>query len=288
VLAREGSSFARLRDVESQLTSWVGEITQRCLVQRCIREVQPEVIFHLAGNTAVRRFKGDWLQVERAIADNFLGTMEVVRAAAESGATIGAFIRTGGLEEYGAGPSPYVETQREQPRSPYSASQVSTTHWCQMLQPQLPFAVITLRPALIYGPAQSRDFLIPALITALLQRKPFAMTDGAQCRDLLYVADFVDAVICAATTDSDLRGAVLNVSTGEEHSMHDVAASIARQLHAEKLIEYGTIPGRSSELMHLVASNDQARRFLGWEPVTHLDVGLARTIAWYREHGERA
>jgi len=229
VLAREGSSFARLRDVEPQLIRWAGDITDQRPVQRCVRGVQPDVIFHLAGNTAGRRFQGDWLQVERAIADNFLGTMEVVRAAAESGATVRTFIRTGGLEEYGAGPVPYVEAQREQPRSPYSASQVAATHWCQMLQPQLPFAVVTLRPALIYGPAQSLDFLIPALISALLQRKLFSMTDGAQCRDLLYVDDFVDAVICAATTDSDLRGAILNVSTGEEHSMRDVAACIAEQ-----------------------------------------------------------
>lgn len=282
VLARATSSFERLHDVGSRLVRWTGDVTDRESLQRCLGSAQPAIVFHLAGHTAGRRFEGDWSQVERAIADNFLGTIALLRAAETSGAPIRSVIRTGGLEEYGAGPTPYAETQREQPRSPYSASQVSATHWCKMLQPQLPFAVVTLRPALTYGPAQSVDFLIPALITALLRGERFPMTDGTQRRDLLYVDDFVDAALRAAA-HPDLRGTILNVATAEEHSMGDVAATIAQQLGAEHLVQRGALPARAGELMHLVARTDEALRTLGWRPATPLALGLARTIAWYRD-----
>lgn len=223
---------------------------------------------------------GDWSGVDRSIVDNFLGTLNVLRAAGESGVDIRAVIRTGGLEEYGNGETPYLETQREQPRSPYSASQVAATHWCQMLQPELPFAVTTLRPALIYGPGQSVDFLIPALITGLLRGERFPLTDGAQRRDLLFVDDFVDAMVLA--TGTPLRGAVINVSTNREQLIREVAIRIATMLGAESQLDVGALPTRPGELRHLVGANDEARRLLGWQPTTDLDDGLRRTIDWYR------
>src|SRR5439155_23050557 len=109
----------------------------------------------------------------------------------------------GGLEEYGTAPTPYDEFQREAPISPYSASQVATAHYVGVLQHHTMARIVTLRPALVYGPDQSTDFFIPSLIVSCLRGATFDMTDGTQGRDLLYIDDLVDAIVLAATAPLD-------------------------------------------------------------------------------------
>ena len=124
-----------------------------------------------------------WDGIARALRVNLDGTLAVLRAVQEASHDVAAVVRAGGLEEYGAGPTPYREGQREAPISPYSASQVAATHFCQMLQPDTAAAIITLRPALVYGPGQGGDFFIPSLIRSCLANVPFDMTSGVQGRD---------------------------------------------------------------------------------------------------------
>lgn len=287
VLVRKGADLSRLRGIAPAPVYWTGDLTDPASLERCCRGARPDVIYHLAGDTAGRRFDGDWAHVNPTLAVNLIGTLNLLRAAAVSPAPPRTVVRVGGLEEYGAGSAPYDEAQREMPRSPYSASQVAATHWCQMLQPHLGFDVVTLRPALVYGPAQSPDFLIPALIRALLLRWRFPLTDGLQRRDLIHVEDFV-AAARAALGASGLGGEVINVASGEGHRIRDVAALIARLLEAEELLDIGAAPSRVGDVENLVADPRRAERLLGWRPRIPLEDGLRRTIAWYRDHLTRS
>ncbi len=279
--ARPESAFTRLADVAGRVRRWSGDITDADAVAHACRESGAVVVFHCAGDTASRRFTGDWSVVDRAMRVNLHGTLAMLQGASQPGSQVATLVRIGGLEEYGTAPTPWSESMREEPSSPYSASQVAATHACQALQPQLPFAVVTLRPALIYGPGQSTDFLIPALITALLRRERFAMTDGRQHRDLLYVDDFADAALLAAARDN-LRGAVINIASGQEWPVATVVHQLAALLDGEGLLDIGARPPRVGELQHLVARNDLAAELLDWRPTVGLEEGLRRTVAWYR------
>lgn len=282
VLARPDSDFRRLGDIANRLTVWTGDMTDFASVLAACRGARPETIFHLAGDTGLRAFSGDWASVERAATTGIGGLMRLLQAASEAAPELRCLVRAGGLEEYGAGPSPFVETQREAPCSPYSFAQAAGAHLCQMMQPYLPFAVVTLRPTLIYGPEQSSGFLIPSLIHALLRGRRFTLTEGRQRRDLLHVDDFVSAALAAAEQD-DLRGAVLNIASGEGHAIRDIATRIAEMLDATALLDVGGAPERPTEIFDLVGDATSARIRLGWRPQVSLDEGLARTIGWHRE-----
>ena len=281
VLARPDSDFLRLRDERDRLTVWTGDVTDFASVLGACRGARPEAIFHLAGDTSLRAFSGDWAGVERAVNGGISGLLNLLRAASEAAPDLRCLVRTGGLEEYGAGPSPFVESQREAPCSPYSFAQVAGTHLSQMMQPHLPFAVVTLRPTLIYGPDQSSDFLIPSLIRTLLRGRRFTLTEGRQRRDLLHVDDFVAAALAAADHD-DLRGAVLNIASGEGHAIRDIAQRIAGMLDATALLDIGGAPDRATEIFDLVGDATLARERLGWRPEISLEQGLAQIIAWHR------
>jgi UDP-glucose 4-epimerase len=284
-LLRPGTLPRRLDDVCPRVNAWMGDVTDYRSVLDCCRAARPEVVVHLAGDTAVRHFDRGWKAVERSVAVNLLGTLNMLRAAAESGAPVSAFVRAGGLEEYGTAKTPFDEDMRERPSSPYSASQVAGTHYTQMLQQHLGFAVVTLRPALVYGPDQSADFLVPSLIASCLRGAPFAMTAGMQRRELVYIDDVVDAFARAATRPG-LAGAVLNIGPGVEYTIREVAETIAELVGVPGLLRIGASPERAGNLQRLVARNERARTLLGWQPTVALRDGLQRTVAWYRSQLE--
>jgi UDP-glucose 4-epimerase len=243
-----------------------------------LRAAAPDAVFHLAADTSTRRFVGNWDDIDRAVDINFAGTLNVIRAVEDAG-TASCIIRTGGLEEYGAGPVPSVEEQREAPTSPYSASQAAATAWCRMLQPNLRASVVTLRPALTYGPGQSKPFMIPTLIRALLHGERFHVRTGDHRRDYIFIDDVIDAMIRAAERADRLRSEVINISTGEAPTIAAVAMRIAKLLDREDLltIDSGAPATRTPKV--ILGNPTRAHRLLDWTPRVSLSDGLVRTIA---------
>jgi nucleoside-diphosphate-sugar epimerase len=284
-LVRPGADLRRLEGAGEGLEVVEADVTDLAAVSHALRSIQPAVVHHLAGDTSVRRFGGEWEVVARAIDNNLSGTLNLVRAIAEAGPLVECLVRAGGLEEYGAGPAPADEAQREQPTSPYGASQAATTHWCQMLQPQLSFSIVNLRPALVYGPGQGADFLIPALIRSLLDGEPFAISDGTQIRDYIHVDDVIDGFRRAAERATTLRGAVINISSGEQYRVGEVARLIAETIGRPDLLKVAGAPRRAGDLDNVSGLNALAARLLDWRPKVGLADGLARTIDWFRTSG---
>ncbi len=281
VFVRPSSSLDRLENLSSDITTHVGNILDYPSVLGCLRIAQPEIVFHLAGDTTGRRSSGGWEAIERSIDVNLRGTMNVVRGAAESGAPVRTVLRVGGLEEYGTCAIPFVESDREQPVSAYSASQVATAHFCQMLQRSLEFQIVTIRPALVYGPGQARHFFIPELIESCLRGDDFDMTGGTQSRDFIYVDDVAEGILMSAMKPN-IPGAVINLASGKEHSLSEVADEIVQLTGASIRVRKGARPTDRSDLQHLVGSTAHAEQTLGWKSRTGLSDGLAKTVEWHR------
>lgn len=264
---------------------WACDLADPERVAEVLGAIQPEVIYHLAGDTAVRHLDVALSSVAPSVERNVRSSINLIVAAHTLCTGLKTVVRLGGLEEYGRGPVPYVEGQREQPVSPYSASQVATTHYLQMLAPHLRYRVVIARPALIYGPGQSLAFFIPALIDHCLSGEDFPMSSGGQGRDLLYVDDIVEAL--ALLREHPLpSGEIVNFGAGREYAMADVAAAIVRLTAARiSLLQQAT--ARPSEVEHLFCSAQKAEALLGWRPAVSLEDGLRRTIAWFREHPAR-
>jgi UDP-glucose 4-epimerase len=269
----------RLAPVRDDVTEVIVDVTDPQATASAVAAAAPDIVVHFAGDTSARGSRQGWGAIERSLDVNLRGTLNVAQAAVEAGARV--FLRAGGIEEYGAGPTPYVESQREQPVSPYSASQVAASHYLQMLQRTTETSLVTLRPALVYGPEQSLDFFIPALIARCLRGEDFEMTAGSQRRDLLYVDDLTDAFATAASTPLP-PGAIVNLGHGIEHRMVDVADTIVRVAGGGRVL-VGALPSTTGDLEHLVTSAELAGQLLGWRPKVSLEDGLRRTVNHYRQ-----
>ncbi|MFO0809720.1 MAG: NAD-dependent epimerase/dehydratase family protein [Gemmataceae bacterium] len=281
VLARPGRPPGRIADLGGRVTLWAADLADRPAVRACVAGSRPQVVFHLAGDSAGRHFDG-WERLDQSVDANLGNVLNLLQAIHDAGGSPPVVVRVGGLEEYGQGPVPYDEDQRESPVSPYSASQVAATHFCQMLGRSLGLPIVTLRLALTYGPSQAPSFLIPALIHHCLEGRGFAMTAGDQRRDYVFVGDAVEALLRAAVTP-EAGGQIINVGSGVESRVLDVAQAVVRLAGAIDL-HVGAVAARRTEIQHLVCNPAKAERLLDWTATTSLEDGLARTVAWYREH----
>ncbi len=140
---------------------------------------------------------------------------------------------------------------------------------------------ITLRYANVYGPRQ--DPHGEAGVVAIFSKKLLASQsvtifgDGLQTRDYVYVGDVVRANV--ACLDTDFCGSV-NIGTAIETTvvelydhLREITGATAEAVHAEE---------RSGEVRRISIDNARAREVLGWEPVTDLKTGLARTVDFFR------
>ncbi len=133
-----------------------------------------------------------------------------------------------------------------------------------------------------YGPGMRSDDgrLVPTLVGQALRGEPLTIHgDGQQTRSLCYITDLVDGLLRLLVAD---REQPCNLGSDVEVTV----AEVAQRIHA--------LVGNDVEVVHVDASPGEPRRrrpdltvareVLGWEPTVDLDDGLARTIAWAREH----
>ncbi len=100
-------------------------------------------------------------------------------------------------------------------------------------------------------------------------------------RDFLYVGDTIAGILRCAAADG-VEGEVINLGTGIEISIGEVAERVLRLLEREVpvALDENRLRPPDSEVERLVADTEKAKALLGWRPEVELDEGLRRTIEW--------
>ena len=268
----------RLHDVRSRIVLHRTDITDAKAVRRLVREVRPRRLIHLAAAVDTRR---DAALFDRMMAVNVQGTRHLLDALRESGAACAVFAGT--TEEYGESPVPFREAQREMPVSPYSWSKVAAAHLVQVYHRLWNVPAVVIRFSVTYGPGQENDLFIPALIRACLTGQALPMTPGEQTREFNYVDDIARGFLAASAVPQAI-GRVMNLGSGQEYALRDVARLIVDLTGAAVGPRIGALPYRAAESMRQFCSCEDAERLLGWRPQVELTEGLKRTIAWFQHY----
>jgi UDP-glucose 4-epimerase len=268
---------ARLLSVRESITLHEGSLIDRSAMQALAATVRPELVLHLGAYTHVGK---SWQRVDECIQVNVQGTVNLLQALENTGYE--RFVYTGTSEIYGDVDVPFREDDLVNPVSPYSVAKYAGERYCRMFHKGLGWPIACVRPFNAYGPAQSPDRVIPEIIVRALRGQRLRMTKGHQTRDFNYVTDLADGFVRAATTPG-IDGEVINIGTGHEVSMRDIALTVLDLLDNPIQAEFGALPERPTEIPRMFADATKARRLLGWEPQVNLREGLGRTIAWYRD-----
>ncbi len=238
----------------------------------------------MAAHDAVVHFAAE-SHVDRSIVDpdtfvrtNCLGTNVMCDVARNLG--VERFLHISTDEVYGSveeGSS--HETDRLEPRSPYSASKAGSDLIALSYLETYDLPVMVTRSSNNFGPYQFPEKVIPLFVTNLLDgHKVPLYGDGLNIRDWIYVEDN-----CAGV-DLVLRrgeiGEVYNIGGGNEITNRDLTDKVLSLCGAgDDMIEY--VADRLGHDRRYSVDCTKARA-LGWAPARSLDEALAATVEWYR------
>lgn len=109
--------------------------------------------------------------------------------------------------------------------------------------------------------------------------------DGSQLRDYNYVDDVVEALLRAAASEA-ANGQVYNLGAPRPYSHLDVVETLISVAGSGRYKLKPFPPERAKiDIGGIYSSYKRIQTELGWEPRVDLREGLARTVAFYREHG---
>jgi len=251
----------------------IGDVGNTDVMAGILEEARSDVVVHLASNRNRIRDPSGLLV---AANDNIATTMGLFLACAKV-PTIRRIIVMGTAEEYGNQLAPFHEDQREAPVSAYSYSKVCIAHLGQIFSEQTGISIIHLRPTVCYGYHQAPDMFLSSLLHSLLNGNEFAMTNGTQKRDFLFVDDMVSAIRAALT--APIKGfEIINIGSGISEPIVQVARRVASSMGLNNLLNIGALPERPLEIIDYVVSIAKAKMVLGWVPEVSLADGLDMTI----------
>jgi UDP-glucose 4-epimerase len=247
---------------------WQVDLTDLNSTQSAVSAIKPQLVYHLAGDVEGTQSVS---RVLPTVQNNLLGTIHLLLATTPT--LCECFISAGSSDEFFG----------DAPVSPYAVSKAAAAMYIHLFHKLVSLPVTVVRSYMGYGPYQARTKLIPSIILSLLNDTAPVLASPMRVCDLIYVADIVRGYLTVAL-QPNLQGKSVELGTGTGTTVVSLANLLA-ELTGKNLAPVFKTPDRVEEISR-VASHEQIKQMLNWEPRWSLREGLIETVAWYQERVE--
>jgi GDP-L-fucose synthase len=174
----------------------------------------------------------------------------------------------------------------EPTNSPYSMAKLSAIEIGRAISSQYGHKILNLMPTNLYGPndnfSKDSSHVIPGFFSRMYQKKIENETDfsiwgtGKPLREFLYVDELSEAI--EFLLDKEVEHDLLNIGSGEEVSIKDLALKIRNLVQYDGEVNYDTSKpdGNPRKLIDSTLINN-----LGWKSKIDIDEGLEKTYHWF-------
>lgn len=251
-----------------------GDVNDRPKLWTLLQDI--DCVYHLAARVLV----AESLLYPREYTDvNVGGTVSLMEAMRDVGVRRVVFASSGAV--YGdQQEQPLKEDAPPFPHSPYAVSKLAAEYYVRTIGSLWGIQTVCLRIFNAYGPGQhlppSHPPVVPNWLRQAVRGGSLVIHgDGNQTRDFIYVNDVVRALVAAATAP-DVDQLVINVGSGQETRLRDLAQMILDVTggHGEILFTPRNDPGVS----RMSADTQLAAKMLGFTVRTSLEKGLKQTL----------
>ena len=175
----------------------------------------------------------------------------------------------------------------EPTNSAYAVAKIAGIELIRSYRKQFDRKWISLMPTNMYGPNDNFDLFTSHVLPALINRFVTASLKesetvtlwgtGSPKREFLHVDDIVPGIMLAAEKYDD--GMHLNIGTGEEQTIYELASIVSRLAGFEGSINWDSSKPDGTPRKVLDVSRIKN---LGWKPLISLEEGITSTIEWFK------
>lgn len=222
-----------------------------------------DCVFHVAARA---RMQPSIFNPRESFTNNVTGTFNVLLASKEAG--VKKFVYSASSSAYGEPKVlPLKENIPSHPRNPYALFKYMGEEMAHLFFELYGLPTVCLRYFNVYGERQSMDGEYATVVGKFLRQRdshqPLTIVgNGKQKRDFTFVGDVARANILAMSSEQAV-GQLINVGTGKNYSINRIADMIGGPRFF--------LPPRIAEVEEVLADNSQAKKLLGWRPLTKLE-----------------
>ena len=216
------------------------------------------------------------------------GTFNVLEAAVA--AKVKRFISASSASLYGQAEE-FPINEKHHPygnRTIYGATKMYNEGLLRSFHEMYGLNYVALRYFNVYGPRMDAFGVYTEVMIRWMERLAKGQScliygDGTQTMDFVYVEDIARANWMAA--NSPVTDDVLNIATGRETSLTELAAALGRVMGVERLPEYGPVR-KATPVWKQVADVSKAERLIGFRAKVPLEDGLRQLVKWWSDETE--
>jgi len=276
VLDNLRSGFEKNLNGFKNVTFVKGSITDKDVVFSVLENA--DYVHHLAAMISVPESVENPFE---CVSINVNGLLNILEASAKH--KIKKIVHSSSAAVYGDNPvSPKTISMKPEPKSPYGITKLDGEYYLQSYLENFGLQTISLRYFNVFGPRQDPKSqyaaAIPIFVNNALQNKEIIIYgDGEQTRDFIFVKDVVAANVLAATTEN-VNG-TFNVACGSAISINQLVKLVLELTNSKSKIRYEK--ERAGDIKHSLASIEETKLKLNFQPKHDLHEGLKETINYF-------
>ncbi|MCP4180667.1 MAG: NAD-dependent epimerase/dehydratase family protein [bacterium] len=239
-------------------------------------------VCNLAAQAGVRHSLSHPFVYEQTNVAGFLTILELVRHY-----NVPRLVFASSSSVYGGNKDfPFSETQRvDNPISLYAATKKANELMAHSYTHLYGFQTIGLRFFSVYGPWGRPDMALWLFTEAILKNQPIKVfNNGDMRRDFTYVDDIVEGIIGALFAEGLEKNEIFNLGNHKSEDLLKMIEIIEEQLGKKAVKEM--LPMQPGDVPDSFAEITKARKKLGYDPKTSINVGIPNFINWYKEQSE--
>ncbi len=253
-------------------------------VDALLEELQPEVIFHLAGQANVGL---SWKKPVMTMEINLIAAVNLMEAVRKHCPGC-AIVLVGSSDEYGnlkeKGQLVSEETPL-QPMTPYAISKIAQEQMGQAYAKAYGMKICMTRSFNHGGAGQKPGFMIPDFAQGIIkvergETDVVSVGNLASKRDFTHVKDIVRAYRLIA--EKGRAGEIYNVGSGKTYSAREVLDRLIGMAKCPVPVRQDPARMRPSDTPVVCCDNGKIRNDTGWEPQLTIDDILRDTLDYYR------
>ncbi len=265
---------------------FVGDLTKFDFASTLIKQIQPDIIFHLAALATVHNSVD---QAKLMLTTNTIlqyNLLETVRQYAPKT----RFLAICSANQYGLvkeSEVPISEDQPFRPLNPYAVSKLSQEYLAYQYYLSYNLDIIRIRAFNHTGERQTPNFVIPAFAKQIAEieaglRSPIIQVGNLEAvRDFTYVGDIVEAYLLLA--EKGQAGEVYNIGSGRGVKIQTILDKLIDLSSVKIKVEFDSKRLRPSDVPILISDISKFQRLSGWQPTTSIDEILQKVLNYWRQ-----